>query len=263
MLFRLSTIVTVVLLLVFSLGALTWASGNDNDSEKEVEKSIEEQLEMDPEELPEQLDFTVGPFRPSRFVGNYGLGYVHLREIEALNERTPGEFPDLEAGMVVRRWHYTFGTAEGLRLGWTKMYGSESRAAGSGEDYRKISYELEMGGFFVEQSIYLDQYVDLGLGAAFGRGTHGVNLLFYQPKTDANGDPWQEAVSSNLQQNFYFLQPQANAQIRVFGPFHVNLQGGYTLTVGRDLWDIEGQEIIDHRHRADGFHFSAGLGIRF
>lgn len=193
---------------------------------------------------------------------NYGLIYLHFREMDALNQRTPPEFPDLNSGMLLRKSHYILGAPGGLKMGWVSFQGSQTREVGGGEDFRQISYELDMKGLLVEQTLFLRPRLDLAAGAVLGWGKHSVNLLFYDLE-EGEKSPWQEAFSSKMEQNYLFIQPQLSVRIRILGNFTINLEGGYTLSAGRDKWSIGEQDLEEGRHRTDGFHISLALGTRF
>ncbi len=248
----------VILIFVFLFSGFVFANGDEFKKEEQTTG----QEEIDNREVGMEILFPE-PIRPARFYYNYGLGYLNMQKIENLNERTPEDLPDLGGGMLVRGWNYVFGFGDYWRGGWIKTHGSQDKAVGSGEDFRKITYEVEMSGILIEKSVYSDSLLDLALGAAAGRGIHRVKLLFTQPQTGEVNNPWQEPVSSNLNQPFYFFQPQINARFRLVGPIIGHIQGGYSFTLGRNRWYIEDEEIRDERFKSDGFHFSAGLGVRF
>jgi len=248
----------ILFFLILLFGGVSLANGDEVETS---DYTVEQEWEQEEgEDLRVLLTET---FRPARFYYNYGLGYLNLREIGSLNERTPTDFPQLENGMLVRRWSYVFGFREVWRIGWVKTHGSQDSSTGTGDDFRRISYNLEMAGVLVEKCVYLDSLLDIAIGVAGGRGNHQVNLLFSGPHVGTGDNPWQEPVSSNLSQTFFFLQPQINGKLRLGGPFIANLQAGYTLTAGRDRWTVEGEEVRDERFKTDGFHFSAGFGVRF
>ncbi len=246
--------IVLAILLLFPVGAVLANGGTQ-------EYTVEQEWKDTEREEPQVPVPTF--FRPARFYYNYGLGYLNLARVSDLNDRTHDDFPDLSTGMLVRRWNWVLGLGNDWRAGWVKVHGSQSTSTGAGEDFRQVTYSLEAGGFLVERVVYVDGLTDLALGVAAGRGTQEVKLLFSQPGTGEIDNPWKEPISSNLSQPFYFLQPQFNARFRLTGPFTANLQGGYTFTLGRDRWTIEGEAIRDERFRPDGFHLSAGLGVRF
>jgi len=256
--YHLKTVGFAVLIFVFLFSGFIQANGEEI---KQEDQTIEQE-QVDNYEVGMEILFQ-GPIRPARIYYNYGLGYLNLQKIENLNERIPEDFPSLSNGMLVRRWNSIVGFGDGWRAGWVKTHGSQNQSKGTGEEFRQITYDLEMGGVLIEKTVYIDPLVDLALGAAGGRGTHQVKLLFTQPQTGEMDNPWQDPVSSNLSQPFYFFQPQINARFRLMGPFIGHIQGGYSFTLGRNRWVIEREEISDERFRADGFHFSAGLGVRF
>ncbi len=213
-------------------------------------------------EEQESISLTQAPYSTTRMGYNYGLIYLQFREMEILNAKTPPEFPDLNSGMLIRKSHYILGSPGGLKMGWVSFQGSQTRKTGEGEDFRQISYELDMQGFLLEQTLFLWSGVDLAAGAVLGWGNQSVGLVFYGLEEGGNS-PWQEAFSSKMEQSYFFIQPQLSARIRVLGNFSFNLEGGYILSAGKDTWNIGGQEITETRHRPDGLHISLSVGTRF
>ena len=258
MIYNFKAVCLVILIFVFLFPGLALANGD----ELKQEDQTPEQEEIDNSQVGMEILFTP-PIRPAWFYYNYGLGYLNLQKVEGLNERIPGDFPPLSNGMLVRRWNFVIGLGDFWRAGWVKTHGDQTKATGTGEEFRQITYEIEMSGVLIEKSVYTDYRVDLALGAALGRGVHQVKLLFKEPQKGEIDNPWEEPVSSNLSQPFYFFQPQINARFRLVGPIIGHIQGGYSFTLGRERWYIDEKEIRDDRFRADGFHFSAGLGVRF
>jgi len=195
--------------------------------------------------------------RPVRFHASwhYGVNYLQIRNLSSINSKLEeAELSPISSDLVLTHWQYALGEGRGWRFGWINFKGKQSQL---GPDEEKTKYGVEMKGVYLEKGVYSDRTFDIGLGGVIGYGKNQLDLLFETP------DEVFSPTGMHLNQNFAFLSPQINARASVFSILDLKAQAGYFLSIGKNKWDVAGEEASIPRVKIDGWQLGIALGVRF